>query len=62
MRGERALYVWAIDHLRITRDFQQLKSGVFLSAGQEPWKPMTDIEEWWTPKFTAAVFRAIPSG
>jgi hypothetical protein len=62
MRGERALCVWAIDQLRRTRDFQALQSGVFLSAGQESWKPMTGIEEWWTPKFTSAVFRLIPAG
>jgi hypothetical protein len=52
MRGERAFGVWAFDHLRQTRNLQEL----------EQFGPSSELDWWWKPWFQHARFRAYPSG
>jgi hypothetical protein len=52
MRGERAFGVWTIDHLRRTRNLQEL----------ELFGPSTELDWWWKQWFQHARFRAYPGG
>jgi hypothetical protein len=52
MRGERAFGVWTIDHLRRTRNLQELE--LFGSSSGLDW--------WWKSWFQHARFRAYPRG